>query len=121
MSKNNDFRNNTLSNQSLENYEQEIEQDTTEHKADVPIEYMSLDLASAMDELNHERDAMYLANEPILSSIVELNQEMIQNHIKKYGIANFLELIRDSIWRAGYIKQEQIQLLHKKSGVYIKF
>ena len=124
MTENNDFRDNALSNPSLEDYENDtMDLETTAQEADAPIDYMSLDLASAMDELNHERDAMYLGDKFNEAAVppVELNQKIIQNYIKQHGIASYLGMVRDSIWQAGYIKQEEIQLVHKKSGVYIKF
>lgn len=86
------------------------------------VEYMPFDFASALEELNHERESMFSSpDNNAVPPEPALSQAMIQKHIAKYGIADFLGLVRDAINHAGYIKQDKITLIHNKSGVLIKF
>lgn len=96
--------------------------DETEPATDsISPQYLALDLASALDELNRERESMFFDNNSAVVNIPEITEESIGQYIKQHGITSFLHLVKEGLSRAGYIKQNLTELTHKKSGVIIKF
>ncbi len=83
------------------------------------VKYLSLDLTVALDELNRDRDVMYgeTSSQPIQA---ELNNQTIQEYIHKYGVTGFWGLVKKGLTQAGYIQQNEVAFMHKKSGVLIK-
>ena len=89
------------------------------------VNYLPLDFASALDELNQERDALFgkknTENENASQAPIEFSVDLAKNCIKKNGITFFLNTVKTALDEAGYTQFGDTQFMHPKSGVLTRF
>ena len=89
-----------------------------------PEKFSNIDLVSALESLNAEREALFLKpedeiQEASLASVV--TEEALVAFVKEKGITELVRLVKGAMSRLGYTKSLNGEFFHSKSGRTLTF
>lgn len=89
-----------------------------------PEKFSNIDLVSALEDLNAERDALFFEPEDEIQEttlVPMVTEELLVSFVKEKGITEFIRVVRGAMSRMGYTKSFGGEYFHPKSGKILIF